>query len=128
MEDLKYQEYIREYFDLNKEFMGNTILQDQESKLFKDGVFSKKFPNDKDLINYELKNKHINKTKIEYEETRKDEIQDALNVLIAMYENSADLEATKVMIGATFWDKNKTIQAKYFEVFKEAIEQIVKSF
>lgn len=127
-EDLKYKQFIAEKLDVTKVCCGTNLLEDQRDRLFnKKSLSHKKFPKDEDFIDYKMKNDFISNLEEEYT-TRKEEIQTALSLLIAQYENSKDINKTILIIGATYWDNKQKVKSEKVMAFKEALEAMAKVF
>jgi len=107
--------------------MGLTYQEEQEQRLFSDGLFSRKFPNDEDFIDYSMRNRYIKKLQKEYE-FRKDEIQRAIELLISQYKNSDNSEKTILAIGAAYWDNKQKVDVNTAREFKEIIDFMEASF
>ncbi len=127
-EDLLYKEYFKNYVDLEKKMMGETQQEHQYSRLFEESIFKKKFPKDDEFIDYSMRNDFTNKLKDEYEKTRKEEIKEAIDLLLKFYEESDNSEDNKLSIGSTYWEEKKRIQSKETKAFADAITLMSKAF
>lgn len=126
-ENLKYEEYFKNEVDLEREFMGQTYQEKQQSDLFKKTIFSKTFPEDEKFIDYELRNKYVKHLKEEYQDSRKEEIQDAIALLLSHYDNAQDKKQNLIAIGSAYWDEKQQIKSAQMQKFASAIESISKS-
>lgn len=126
-EDLKYREFL-EKLTSGDAGMGQTMKEYQEERLFSDGLLSVKFPDDDNFVDYDLRNRYVEKLKDEYEDSRKDEINIAIKILLDVYKSSEDLKATKLQIGATYWDEKISLTSKNADGFKDAIMALSSSF
>lgn len=127
-EDLMHQEFFSKKIDLLQVSCGKTMQEDQRERLFGKGLFHKKFPKDEEFIDFSMRNEFITELEKEYIDTRKEEINTALNILLSQYEDSEDLDKTTLLIGATYWDNKKTVSSKQTLAFKSALEAMSQSF
>lgn len=128
-EDLKYKEFINKKTNLEERNCGGTILEDQQERLFnKKSIFNNKFPKDEDFIDYKMRNNFIEILENKYNDKRKEEIANALNILLLHYENSKNIDETIVLIGATYWDNKQNVQSTRIQSFKDALEAMASVF
>lgn len=127
-EDLQYHKYFKNYTNLENKMMGETMLEHQHDRLFKESIFSKTFPKDEEFIDYELRNKFVNNLKKKYENVRENEISEALALILAHYKDNNNSEKIKVLIGSTYWDKKKKIRSEQAKEFSKVIDSMLSAF
>ena len=123
-EKILYEEYLKKYVKLDEESMGTTQLKHQRDKLFKKTILSKLFPEDKEYINYELRNEYIEKLRKDYEGGRLKEIDDTLGILLTLYKNRSEGDKNILSIGITYWDKRNKLRLEEVEAFAEVIKAL----
>lgn len=121
-EKILLKEYINKKIDVNKNFCGTTILEEQERKIFND---SNMFPKDEDFIDYDMRNKYIEKLESEKDDILKDE---ALQILINQYDKAEDIKSVEILIGAAYWEEKQNINRQTVESLKEAINKMSEAF
>jgi hypothetical protein len=120
-EELKYKEIFNKYIG-DSISCGETMEEMQNRRLFsKDSITYLKFADDKEFLNYELRDKYIDSIKEDYENDRKAVIQEGLNHLLEVYKTSNNIKDTKLLIGSTYWDEKKSLTSESAQKFKEAI-------
>lgn len=125
-EELSYQEAFTKFIDDEKEFMGESIVEHQENKIL-NSPFRRKFFDDKDFIDYGLRNRYSQKLKDEHESGRCQEIKGQLEVLLSIYDDSVDLNKTKLHIGMGYWNERKKQRDLDVEKFRDLILAMVGS-
>ena len=126
-EDLQYQEYFKNRWDLEKNMMGQTILEDQNDRLFGDSIFNKKFPKEDEFTDYNLRNKFVDKLEAEYKNGRQEEIKNGLNILLAHYGNKEDTDEVTVTIGSAYWEQKKKVRSEESKAFSDLINSMSKA-
>jgi len=129
-EQVKFKEMLDLRVDLNSTFMGQTIIDHQEDVLFSEGLFSKKFPDDSDFIDYKLRNRFLDKLEKEFNDSRKDELETAIMMISSLFKetNKNTVKSLKIKLGSTYWDEDISVSNKNFETFKNVFLALNESF
>lgn len=120
-----YLEYLNNKINLDEKSMGQTPLEYQKESIFSDSLFSKKFPKDEDFIDYAMRNRYVEILEKEYFETKRDEINNALNILIEQYEKH---DKAPLIIGSAYWDNKQKINSSKIQAFKDVVNAMTKTF
>ena len=105
----------------------NTYKTMQSEKLDVTKLNACKFPNDDDIIDYDLKKMVAEKRAKEYNNGIKDKINEDINTLCTTIDETKSIYEQKVLIGCVIWDKTMNKEDKNADAIKEVLTSMSAS-
>jgi len=127
---IKYEDYINEKKDLNKKIFNQTPKEYQLERLFGENILNKRniFKKAEDFIDYELKNKYIEKVEEKYEKEIKKDLKNNLDFFInklSRDNTEKEIKQQEIYIGIAYWNESFATDDKMIESFKKVLNSIV---